>query len=156
MSPTVTVERIAPDAADAVGAVLRYFAELDERFPEGFDPGDAATRDVAGLAAPQGSFLVARAEGQVVACGGVQRHGPTVGEIKRMWVDPAWRGRGLGTRMLAALEQEVRRLGYAEVYLDTNTTLVEAISMYERAGYTSIPPYNDNPYARRWFAKPLA
>jgi GNAT superfamily N-acetyltransferase len=72
-----------------------------------------------------------------------------------MWVDRAWRGCGLGARMLVALEDEARRLGYREVYLDTNSTLVEAISMYERSGYRGIERYNDNPYARRWFAKRL-
>lgn len=152
---TVTFDHVDPASRDATGAVQRYFAELDQRFPGGFDPGDAALRDVAGMSAPRGSFLVARAEDEVVACGGVQPVSGTVGEIKRMWVHPQWRGCGLGVRMLAALENEVRRLGYAEVYLDTNSSLLEAISMYERAGYRSIARYNDNPYAGRWFAKRL-
>ena len=130
--------------------------ELDARFPGGFDPGDAATSDVAGMTPPRGSFLVARSDSAVVACGGVQPHADHVGEIKRMWVDPTWRGLGLGRRMLAALEEEVRRLGYATVYLDTNATLTEAVAMYDRAGYHPIERYNDNPYAQRWFAKALA
>jgi DNA-binding MarR family transcriptional regulator/GNAT superfamily N-acetyltransferase len=151
----VTIDRVEPDSPDAVGSVRRYFAELRTRFPEGFDPGDAATTDVAGMRAPHGVFLVAHGEGRAVACGGVQPHTPTIGEIKRMWVDPEWRGVGLGARTLAALEDQARRLGYDHVYLDTNSTLTEAIAMYERAGYRSIERYNDNPYARHWFAKSL-
>ena len=91
----------------------------------------------------------------VVACGGLQRHSQTVGEVKRMWVDPEWRGCGLGVRLLVALEEEARRLGYREIYLDTNGTLTEAIAMYGRAGYRPIERYNSNPYAQAWFAKSL-
>jgi DNA-binding MarR family transcriptional regulator/GNAT superfamily N-acetyltransferase len=140
---------------EAVGAVRRYFAEIDERFPDGFDPGDAATTDVEGMRPPHGSFLVGRVDGEVAACGGLQPHTRTIGEIKRMWVDPQWRGCGLGGRMLAALEHQAADLGYREVYLDTNGTLHEAIAMYGAAGYRSIERYNGNPYAQAWFAKKL-
>jgi GNAT superfamily N-acetyltransferase len=151
----VTFDEVPAGSPDAVGAVRRYFAELDERFPGGFDPGDVATSDVAGMSPPDGGFLVGRIDGDVMACGGVQRHSRTVGEIKRMWISPEWRGCGLGVRMLGALEDEARRLGYRKVHLDTNGTLVEAISMYQRSGYRAIERYNDNPYAQAWFAKDL-
>jgi GNAT superfamily N-acetyltransferase len=72
-----------------------------------------------------------------------------------MWVHPEWRGAGLGSRMLRHLEDEARRLGHRRVHLDTNGTLVEAIAMYERAGYTAVERYNDNPYAQAWFVKDL-
>jgi DNA-binding MarR family transcriptional regulator/GNAT superfamily N-acetyltransferase len=152
---TATIETVDVASAEAVGAVRRYFAEIDARFPHGFDPGDAATSDAAGMSPPGGAFLVARAEEDVIACGGVQLHTDTIGEVKRMWVDPEWRGCGLGARMLAALEDQARRLGYREVYLDTNGTLVEAIAMYDGAGYRRIERYGDNPYAQAWFAKRL-
>ena len=58
--------------------------------------------------------------------------------------------------MLRELEALARRLGHRRVVLDTNGTLVEAIAMYERAGYTPIDRYNDNPYAEAWFAKSLS
>lgn len=152
---TMSLEPVPPGSPEAVGAVRRYFAELDQRFPDGFDPGDAATSDVAGMSAPYGVFLVGRIDGDVVACGGLQRHRATVGEIKRMWISPEWRGCGLGPRMLAELEEHARRLGYRDVHLDTNGTLVEAIAMYRRAGYRPIERYNDNPYAQAWFTKSL-
>jgi DNA-binding MarR family transcriptional regulator/RimJ/RimL family protein N-acetyltransferase len=152
---TCTIERVPVAGPEAVGAVTRYFAELQERFTDGFDPRDAATSDVAGMSPPEGCFLVARVDEDVVACGGVQRHSARVGEVKRMWVDPDWRGCGLGVRMLEALEDAAHGLGYGEVYLDTNATLVEAIAMYERSGYRTIERYNDNPYAQAWFAKRL-
>ena len=80
---------------------------------------------------------------------------PRLGEIKRMWVDPAWRGAGLGSRLLRHLETEAIHLGYHTVRLDTNASLTDAIALYERAGYRHIARYNDNPYAQVWLEKGL-
>ena len=132
-----------PVAADAVG---HYFAELDRRFPHGFDPGSPDG---------EGTYLVATSDGRPVACGGVLDLGDGVAEIKRMWVHPDWRGAGLGSRLLRDLEQLAVRLGHGVVRLDTNGTLTEAIAMYGRAGYRRIDRYNDNPYAEAWFEKDL-
>jgi DNA-binding MarR family transcriptional regulator/N-acetylglutamate synthase-like GNAT family acetyltransferase len=153
---TCTVESVDVASDEAVTAVRRYFDELDRRFPGGFDPGEATTTDLEHMRPPAGDFLVMRAERDVVACGGLQRHTRTVGEVKRMWVDPEWRGCGLAVRLLAALEDRAAELGYRDVYLDTNGSLTEAIAMYERAGYRHIERYNDNPYAQAWFAKRLS
>ncbi len=152
---TITFDVVDPRSDDALGAMNAYFAELAVRFSDGFDPGDTLNADAPAMRAPSGSFVIARSDDTIAACGGVQRHDDTTAEIKRMWVHPDWRGEGLGRRMLAQLETQVVALGYTRVVLDTNDTLTEAISMYERAGYRSIERYNDNPYARRWFAKPL-
>ena len=132
-----------PVASEAIGL---YFAELDRRFPHGFDPGSPDR---------QGTYLVATSDGRPVACGGVLDLGSGVAEIKRMWVHPDWRGAGLGSRLLRDLEQLAARLGHAVVRLDTNGTLTEAIAMYDRAGYHRIDRYNDNPYAEAWFEKDL-
>ena len=96
-----------------------------------------------------------RSDDEVAACGGVQRIDARTGEIKRMWVDPGWRGVGLGQRLLTLLEAAAVDHGWRRVVLDTNETLSEAIRMYERAGYQPIERYNDNPYAHHWFAKDL-
>lgn len=151
----ITFETVDPRSDAALDAMNAYFAELAVRFSDGFDPGDTLAADAPAMRPPTGTFVVARSDGAVAACGGVQRHDDVTAEIKRMWVHPDWRGEGLGRRMLTQLETHVAALGYAHVVLDTNDTLTEAISMYERAGYRSIERYNDNPYARRWFAKSL-
>jgi DNA-binding MarR family transcriptional regulator/predicted GNAT family acetyltransferase len=150
---TVDLRRAHPAEPAAAAAVQRYFAELDVRFPTGFDPGGA--KDDEAMAPGAGAFVVATSDGEPVACGGVQALGPQVGEIKRMWVHPAWRGAGLGSRLLRHLEEVAAELGHRVVRLDTNATLLEAIAMYERAGYRHIERYNDNPYAQAWFEKEL-
>lgn len=151
---TVDIEIVDPRSGTAQSAMAQYFGELDTRFPSGFDPGDGAA-DAAALRSPHGAFLLLRSDHTPIGCGGVQRIDEHTGEIKRMWIDPDWRGLGLGGRLLARLEAAARELGRTRVVLDTNETLVEAIAMYERAGYHSIERYNDNPYAQRWFAKDL-
>ena len=143
---TIHLREVAPTDPMAREATALYFAELDRRFPAGFDPGEPDH---------EGTFLLATSAGRPVAYGGVRALSPETGEIKRMWVDDAWRGAGLGSRMLRELEALAVRLGHTRVVLDTNNTLVEAIAMYERAGYTPTERYNDNPYAQAWFEKPL-
>lgn len=152
---TIEFTVVDPRSDDALTAMSAYFAELDERFRGGFEAGDTLVADAPAMRPPHGSFVVARSGDQVVACGGVHRHDDDTGEIKRMWVHADCRGVGLGRRMLLRLEQAVVASGYRNVVLDTNDVLIEAITMYERAGYRSIDRYNDNPYAKRWFAKAL-
>ena len=151
---TVDIRAVDPETAEARTAIDLYFAELDRRFPDGFDPGPASYHDMS--AGQGGAFVLATSEGEPVACGGVRDLGDGVGEIKRMWVHPGWRGAGLGSRLLRALEDACRALGHTTVRLDTNRTLVEAVSMYERSGYRHIERYNDNPYAQAFFQKEIS
>jgi DNA-binding MarR family transcriptional regulator/GNAT superfamily N-acetyltransferase len=152
---TVTFTRVDPRGADARAALARYFAELDQRFRSGFDPDAAGADDVDGMRPPGGAFVLVRNDDATIGCGGLHHVDRRTGEIKRMWIDPAWRGLGLGRRLLAHLEGLARERGRRRVILDTNETLAEAITMYERAGYHAIERYNDNPYAHHWFAKPV-
>jgi len=149
---TLDLERARPDDPRVRHAVDRYVAELVERFPAGFDPGPADPRD------PGSTYLLAGSAGEVVACGGVrplERGRVGTAEVKRMWVDAGWRGAGLGARLLAALESLAADLGHTRVVLDTNSTLTEAVVLYERAGYARTERYNDNPYAELFFTKDL-
>jgi uroporphyrinogen-III synthase len=147
------IERVDPASAEARAAVAAYVAELHQRFPDGFQPGDDDAADE--LRPPSGAFVVARLGGEVVGCGGLRTIGDGVGEVKRMWVAPAARGRGVGRALLAELEQRARRLGHSAIRLDTNATLTEAMALYEGAGYRSIDRYNDNPYAQRFYERTL-
>lgn len=149
---------VPPDSPTARAAVGQYFGELDHRFAAGFAAEEQSAQDVAAFTPPNGLFLVAASDDVPVACGGVRLVGAGDGryaEIKRMWVHADWRGAGLGSRLLGELERQAAGLGTRIVRLDTNDTLTEAIALYRRAGYRSVPRYNDNPYARLWFEKSL-
>ena len=72
-----------------------------------------------------------------------------------MWVSPDARGLGLGRRLLEALEERARSLGYRMIRLETEKSLTEAQQLYRRSGYREVPPFNDELYAHHWFEKRL-
>jgi GNAT superfamily N-acetyltransferase len=109
----------------------------------------------ADLAEPHGDYLVGWIDGDPVAGGGVRRLDRGLAEIKRMYVTPTHRSRGIAGALLGALEARARDLGYSTARLDTGPLQPRALSVYQRAGYRAIDPYNDNPYAVFWGEKPL-
>jgi GNAT superfamily N-acetyltransferase len=146
-----------PDSPLADALLDRYFEELAARFPGGpgqFDPHRIAA-PVAEWTPPHGRFMVARRDAQAVGCGAVRTLDADHAEIKRMWVDPATRGLGIGRALLGALETAAAELGCHAVRLDTAAYLTEALPLYKSAGYVEIPAYNDNPYAAHWLEKHL-
>jgi putative acetyltransferase len=88
-----------------------------------------------------GAFLVGRIDGEAVACGGIARYDEVTGEIRRMYVVPSARGRGLSRRVLDALEDEARALGYSFVRLETGNLQAAAMGLYASAGFEPIPRY---------------
>ena len=149
----VTVSVEDPHSADAQHCLRRYFAEIDERFESGFDP--TLTVPVEEMAPPLGLFLVARLREAPVGCGGLRHRPNAPPELKRMWVDPAARGLGLGRRLLRELESHALAVGARAVRLETNDVLVEALRLYRSSGYEEVPAFNDERYAHHWFEKRL-
>lgn len=137
------------DDADALQLLGAYFNELRERFGA-FDP---PSREDLRADAARGVVLVAYDRGSAVACGSLRLLDSDTAEVKRMFVAPEARGRGLGRQVLRALEERARLMGCRRIVLDTAASLKEAASMYLREGYAEIERYNDNPYAARWFEK---
>jgi len=153
--PPLSVALEDPAGADARRCLAAYFAELAERFEEGFDAGGAGHRIGAEFAPPHGAFFVARLAGEAAGCGGFVTMDAETAEIKRVWTSPAARGLGVARALLTALEAEARARGFRRLRLDTNRALKEAQTMYQKAGYRDIERYNENPYAHRWFEKAL-
>ncbi|KAB1139205.1 GNAT family N-acetyltransferase [Micromonospora sp. DT46] len=95
-------------------------------------------------------YLVVVADGRAVACGGIQALDAGTGEVKRMYVRPAHRGRGIARQLLTALEELAFQQGYAVLRLETGTYLPAAIGLYTSSGYEPIPVYGEyvgNPYS---------
>lgn len=152
--PTLTITPVHPDSAPARVCLAAYFAELDRRFPGGFDPGPPGPPEP--FLPPRGAFFVATVpDGALMGCVAVTRDGPQTAEVKRLWVAPSARGTGLAQRLMAMAEDHARTIGATTARLDTHVSLAEAIAFYRREGWTEIPRYNDNPYAGHWFGKPL-
>jgi GNAT superfamily N-acetyltransferase len=124
---------------------VRALTDAQQAEMRGLYEGEAdigPTREASMFVEPDGVFLVVRDdEGAAVACGGVARFDAERGEIKRMYVAPELRGRGLGRRLLVELEAEARRLGYRALVLETGDRQPEALGLYRSAGYERIPCY---------------
>ncbi len=151
----LTIASAPADGPEAIACLQAYYDELDERFPEGFDAELTTSADVHELTPPRGDLLLVRDGGDVVGVGCVKllEDGATV-EIKRMWVAPSHRGRGIGAQLLARLEERARELGATSAVLDTRR-LLGAVPLYERHGYRATTPFNDNPYPDWWGEKTL-
>jgi len=100
-------------------------------------------------AAPAGELLLARNNnGDPLGCVGLRPIEPDgCCEMKRLYVSPKARGRGLGRVLIDAISKEAKRTGYSEMRLDTLPTMAEAISLYEKAGFTQIESYYETPIA---------
>jgi DNA-binding MarR family transcriptional regulator/GNAT superfamily N-acetyltransferase len=152
----VAVRIVDPEHSDAKRCLRAYVAELNRRSDIPFDPHNGSTAEPHEVRAPAGAFLVAYLNGEAIGCGAVKHRPGGPSDIKRMWVAESARGLGIGRRLLRELEQLIRESGAGVAQLETNATLVEAITMYRSAGYTEVPAFNDEPFADHWFAKPLA
>jgi GNAT superfamily N-acetyltransferase len=96
---------------------------------------------------PRGMFIVGYEEGVATCCGGIKRLDDDTCEIKRMYVIPEQRGRGVARILLTALEDRARKLGYTIARLDTGPKQQGAQRLYESAGYAAIANFNANPVA---------
>jgi GNAT superfamily N-acetyltransferase len=88
-------------------------------------------------------FIAGFVDGRPVACGALQPIGDGVGEIKRMYVRPAYRGQGLSRLILAALEELAMQRGYHTLRLETGGFLAPALGLYRGAGYRPIPLFGE-------------
>jgi putative acetyltransferase len=144
----------SPEAARLIAALN---AELTAKFPE---PG-ATHFSLSGtdVKPGDGAFVIAYLDDVAVGCGAVRRLDETTAELKRMYVDPTVRGRGIGRRLVDALEREARQLGVTRVVLETGTRLAPAIRLYEGTGYARIPLFGEyvlSPDTSLCFGKSLA
>ncbi|MAL05929.1 MAG: PadR family transcriptional regulator [Microbacterium sp.] len=148
---------VSPADPDVHALLEEYFSMRTDSFPGG---GYTTTfPDPAAFVAPAGVFLAIDEDGVAVGCGGVRRIADGEAgiryEVKNVFVSPTGRGRGWGRLLLDALEDEARRLGAAELVLDTHHSLAAAAGLYASSGFVTIPPYNENPNATRWYGKRL-
>ena len=144
-----------PPGGDAGRLVrVRYWKDVAATcgLPGGDDGPPGGDAD---LAAPRGAFWVARRAGEPAGCVGARLRAGGDAEVKRLYVAHSARGLGLGRRLLGAVEGWARERGAARLVLDTRAALTAARRLYGAEGFREVAPYNDNPDAQLWFAKPL-
>jgi putative acetyltransferase len=128
-------------SAVAQRLILTLNAELEGRYPE---EGACFFRlDPEEVSEGRGGFFVAYLGGEPVGCGAVRRSEPGVAEIKRMYVAPHARGRGIGKQMVKKLESVARELGVTRLVLETGPRQPEAIAVYKNTGFVQIPQFGE-------------
>jgi GNAT superfamily N-acetyltransferase len=147
-------ERWDPEQPPASELLAEMRVELNDVYAT-FSRLDNPPLDPAELRPPKGTYLVGFDADLVVAGGGLRRLFDDVAEVKRMFVRPAARSRGVARALLAALEDEACRLGYSATRLDTGPKQQHGLALYRSAGYVDVPAYNDNPFACFWGEKLL-
>jgi GNAT superfamily N-acetyltransferase len=138
---SIVVQRadILSPAAQTLIAALN--AELSRTYPE---EGACHFRlDAEEVADGRGAFLIAWRAEKPIGCGAIRQIEERTGELKRMYVAPEERGRGIGRAILQALEGEARALGISRVVLETGVRQREALALYERAGFLRIAPFGE-------------
>lgn len=145
MAVMITQER--PDTPAAMELIAELEAHLGQFYPVESRHGYSVDK----LIREGVAFFVIRDDDVPAGCGGIQLFGAEYGELKRMYVRPSHRGRGLGKRMVEHLTQYAIEHGVALLRLETGIHQREAISLYERVGFTHIPPfggYREEPLSR--------
>jgi putative acetyltransferase len=150
MQHVITITPGSPGSPDASALVEELEAHLASRYPTESRHGFTVEQ----LVATGVTFFVARVDGAAAGCGGIlfvddpADPGGPYGEVKRMYVRPAYRGRGIGRQVLDRLIDEARGRGITLLHLETGVDQVEAIGLYEQAGFRHCPPfgpYRDDP-----------
>ena len=155
--PALRFAAAAVDTGDGGRLAAAMRAEIAEIY-DGLDL-DGAVMPRAGAAElrpPGGGFVVGYLGADAVCCGGIKRLEDGICELKRMYVVPGQRGRGIARALLAELEARAVQLGYRSARLDTGPRQPGAQALYESAGYRAIENFNGNPVASFFGEKPLA
>jgi putative acetyltransferase len=149
-------QALFPADTQAVVTLVREYAawlNIDMSF-QNFEQEMAQIGSIYSL--PGGLFWVVQAGTQLVGCVGFKHLDTATAEVKRLYVQPAFRGHKLGEQLMQVLTDTARQLGYQRLVLDTVPQTVFAQSIYQRMGFTPIAQYYDGPtLATQFFEVPL-
>jgi GNAT superfamily N-acetyltransferase len=149
----VEIRHARPADIDAVRAMMREYIEwiaLDLAFQEIDAELDRLPGD---YAPPRGVLLVAADGDRYAGVIALRPFDTRICEMKRLFIRPEARGLGLARRLIDALLAEARRLGYAEIRLDTLPMMGAAQALYEAMGFVDMPAYYDTPIAGTRFMR---
>src|SRR5215210_4586935 len=141
LSTEVEIRREELSSPVAQQLISALNAELESIYPE--DGANFFRLDPEEVSEGRGAFLVAYLADKPIGCGAVRLNEPGLFEIKRMYVDPAIRGRRVGRQIVEALEAHACQLGAKRIVLETGPRQPDAIAMYQHAGFHDIPLYGE-------------
>ncbi len=106
---------------------------------------------------PEGAMLIGRENKAAVGCVAFQRLSKEICEMKRLYVTPSARGKGVGKLLIQHILIKAKQVGYQKMRLDSHATMIKAIQLYQQVGFYEIGKYNQNPLKGvRFFEKSLS
>ncbi len=146
--PTSAEPRLADGRPVALRAVpyddplaREMVGRVQQEYVTRYGGPDEAAVDPVEFVPPVGLFLVAEVAGVPAGCGAWRVHGPGVAEVKRVYVEPAFRRQGLAQLLMAELEDAAAAAGHRSVVLNSGSEQPEALALYAALGYTPVPGY---------------
>jgi putative acetyltransferase len=136
---TLAIRREPPDRPDVMALIEALDAYANALYP----PESNHLLDISALSDPAVTFLVVRDGNAAVGCGALLRDPRGFGEVKRMYVRPDQRGRGIGRRLLAEIEAIACGAGLPVLRLETGVHNTEALALYRRGGFAECAPFGD-------------
>jgi GNAT superfamily N-acetyltransferase len=149
----LTISRAQPaDIGEAYAITTEYYAAVGV-----IEREDQEAFSLAYFGEGSG-FWLARQNRAVIGCIGLRplKRFPSSGEVKRLYIQPEWRGQGIADKLLDALHEYALARGYDWLYLDSKDDLAAALRFYEKRGYEPCARYNDNSQARVFMRKQIA
>ena len=138
-SGIIAISLVPADDARSVQLIAELDADLARNYEDdqrhGLHPGEE--RD------PRLHFFLLEHDGVAAGCGAIRELEPGVAELKRMYVRPGYRGRGLSRRLLTELERQAALIGVRRLCLETGPLQHAALALYRSAGYAEIPAYGE-------------
>jgi ribosomal protein S18 acetylase RimI-like enzyme len=94
---------------------------------------------------PEGAFLIAKENNEVIGCVGIKKLENSICEMKRLFVNDSYRGNGAGRKLVELIIREAKQKGYEKMRLDTLNTMEDALNIYRKCGFYEIEAYYNNP-----------
>jgi len=137
------------ESATHLAEVRELFREyaLSLNFSLCFQNFDRELAELPGdYAPPEGRLLLADFRGDTAGCVALHKWNPGICEMKRLYLRPQFRGKGLGRMLAETAIEEARKIGYQRMRLDTvEPIMADAVAMYRKLGFRQIAPYRVNP-----------
>lgn len=134
------IKRVIPkDSVDA----LKLIEELDRELLQRYPSSSIHTLDLDKITNESGLFFVGYISEVAVACCSLCEIGPNIGEIKRVFVKPQYRRKGISEYMMKYLEEQAVRSGFKFLRVETGVKQPEAIAMYQKLSYYDIEKYGE-------------
>jgi GNAT superfamily N-acetyltransferase len=150
----LAVHLVETSLAEAEPVIREYYADIIARYWGRPATEDEVEQTLVEEPSDDLMLLLARDGDDVLGCVGLRFDVPFA-EVKRMYVRPSARGRGVAVAMMAGVEEIALARGCGTMRLDVRSDLVEARALYAKCGYVEVEPFNDDKYVGHWLAKEL-